>query len=83
MGCGCSKRKRESGAAKALPQTKLTSSAGPIAKRVAVYEVTDSGGDVVLSTSSASAARSEAKRLGASVRVTSQKVETAAPALAG
>ena len=83
MGCGCSKRKREGEAARALPQTRLASSPGPTAKRVAVYEVKDSSGDVVLSTSSASAARSEAKRLGASVRVTSQKVDTAAPALAG
>jgi hypothetical protein len=81
MGCGCSKRSK--GAAKALPQTELRTAPAPTAKRVAVYEVKDSGGDVVLSTTSASAARSEAKRLGASVRVTSQRVDTAAPALAG
>ena len=72
MGCGCSKRNREAGARSALPQVDHTKSTAPTTRRVAVYEVKDTSGDVVLSTTSASAARSEAKRLGASVRVTSQ-----------
>jgi hypothetical protein len=46
--------------------------------QVAVYEV-KVGGETVLSTSSPTAAREEAKRLGGSLRVTSRPLEAADP----
>jgi hypothetical protein len=46
--------------------------------QVAVYEV-KVGGETVLSTSSPTAAREEAKRLGGSLKVTSRPLEAADP----
>lgn len=69
MGCGCGKGK--SGGP--LPQTNHRTAAAPTAARVAVYEVVKDGA-VVLSTTTPSSARSEAKRVGGSVRVTSRPV---------
>lgn len=67
MPCGCRQK------AGPLPQSLLASAenTAPVTRRVAVYEVRKDGG-VMLSTTSAVAARSEAKRLGASVHVTSR-----------
>jgi hypothetical protein len=75
MPCGCR------GGAKSgpLPQARTASvTPGRTAKRVAVYEVVVSGA-VQLTTGSPTQARSEARRLGGSVRVSSRPVE--APAL--
>lgn len=73
MPCGCSKGRKAP-----LPQNTVATVGGKTAARVAVYEVTKDS-MVVLSTTSPSAARGEAKRVGGSVRVTSRPVE---PALA-
>jgi hypothetical protein len=67
VGCGCGGR--QSKTAKAA----LGEAPEPTAQRVAVYEVY-SDDTVMLSTTSASAARTEAKRLNASVRVKSRAV---------
>lgn len=68
MPCGCQGKKSGS----SLPRVKQESApAGRTTKRVAVYEVKVDG-DVVLSTTSPVQARSEARRLGGSVRVTSR-----------
>lgn len=70
MACGCS-----GGGGGPLPQNNLAAGAGSgrSAVRVAVYQVSKDG-KVVLSTTSPVAARQEAKRLGASVKVTSRPV---------
>lgn len=71
MGCGCGKGK----AGSPLPQATIQTASAPTAARIAVYEVVKDG-EVVLSTTTPSAARSEAKRVGGSVRVTSRQAST-------
>lgn len=68
MPCGC-----RGGPPAQLPQMTPARSAPVTAARVAVYEVVVDG-DVVVSTASPTAAREEARRLGASIRVTSRPV---------
>jgi hypothetical protein len=73
MGCGCNKR-----GASAVPRAanQLEASApAPTVRRVAVYEVYKQGEEPVLTTTNATAARQEARRLGASVRVSSRAAE--------
>ena len=66
MPCGC-----QGGKAAKLPTMVAARTAPVTAKRVAVYEVVVDG-SVVVTTASPSAARDEARRLGASIRVTSR-----------
>lgn len=75
MGCGCKGRSTS-----VLPENSVTASTAPITSRVAVYEVVKDG-EVVLSTTSATAARAEATRLNASIRVTSRAVTADDPVL--
>lgn len=73
MPCGCQK-------GRALPATPTQQAqrAPVTSARVAVYTVVKGGADV-LTTSSPSAARSEAHRLGGSVRVSSRPVTSTDP----
>jgi hypothetical protein len=73
MACGCSKR----GKPAVLPQVNQPS--GRVTTQVAVYEVRK-GDEVILSTTNPTAAREEARRLGASLRVTSRPAAEAVPA---
>lgn len=68
MPCGCQGR-----TASVLPPARSAGTAPVEAARVAVYEIVVDGA-VVESTTVASAARDEARRLGASIRVTSRPV---------
>jgi hypothetical protein len=71
MGCGCNKGR----AAAPLPQkTHAARVGGSTTSRIAVYEVMKNG-VVKTSTTSSTAARSEARRIGGSVRVTSRTQE--------
>lgn len=71
MGCGCNKGR----SAAPLPQ-KTHKVGGNKTTRVATYEVIKDG-SVVTTTSSPTSARSEARRVGGSVRVSSRVVEKA------
>lgn len=75
MACApCAKKAADAAARSAAlapgPAAATAPTAGP-SGRIAVYEVV-SGGEVVTSTTSATAARQEAKRVGGSLRVTSR-----------
>jgi hypothetical protein len=79
MPCGCK------GSPGPLPQSLTASSlagTAPVTKRIAVYQVKKDG-DTMLSTTSPIAARSEAKRIGGSVHVTSRPVDAEPQELAG
>lgn len=76
MPCGCNKRRNVGGAMPgnepAPPEPRRTA-------RQAVYRVMKDGEEVI-ATTSAKTARDEAKKIGASVKVTSRPVEAGEPA---
>lgn len=74
MGCGCNKTVKVTQQASVSALRGTDPPAG--AARVAVYEVVLDG-EVVTRTTSPTAARSEAKRLHASIRVTSREANEA------
>ena len=70
MGCGC---RGKSGGNKVLPQVNHAGVAPTSVKRVAVYNVVKNN-ETVLTTTNPTAARTEARRLGGSVKVSSRPV---------
>jgi hypothetical protein len=74
MPCGCNKGRTPA----VLPPAAAQQQAPRTTTRVAVYEVVKDG-DVVLSTTRPTAARQEASRLGASIRVSSRPAEAGDP----